>query len=55
MKQVLYSTDVLSDQAIIYWHSKGAKTQGKQHFLTATTPLVNFLKEQEESEEEDDE
>ncbi|ORY42133.1 hypothetical protein BCR35DRAFT_311290 [Leucosporidium creatinivorum] len=52
--KVLYSTDVLSDQAIIYWHAKGAKTQGKQHFLNATTPLVNFLKEQEDSDEEED-
>lgn len=53
-EQVLYSTDVLSDQAIIYWHAKGAKTQGKSHFLAATAPLVNFLKEQEESEEDDE-
>lgn len=53
--QVLYSQDVLSDQAIIYWHSKGAKPQAKQHFLTATQPLVNFLKEQEEESDEDEE
>lgn len=38
--KVLYNADVISDQAIIYWHSKGAKPQGKQHFLKVTEPLV---------------
>lgn len=39
--KVLYNADVVSDQAIIYWHQKGAKPQGKQHFLKATEALVN--------------
>jgi hypothetical protein len=39
--QVLYNQDCISDQAIMYWHSKGSKPQGKQHFLKATEPLVN--------------
>ena len=39
-EQVLYNKDCISDQAIIYWHQKGAKPQGKQHFLAATAPLV---------------
>ncbi|KAK4057203.1 hypothetical protein OIO90_001698 [Microbotryomycetes sp. JL221] len=52
--KVLYSQDVLSDQAIIYWHSKGAKPQAKQHFLSAAEPLVKFLKEQEDDSDEDD-
>jgi len=39
--KVFYNTDVVSDQAIIYWHQKGAKPQGKQHFLKATEPFVN--------------
>ena len=38
--KVLYNTDCVSDQAIIYWHAKGAKPQGKQHFLKATEALV---------------
>ncbi|KAJ9094359.1 hypothetical protein QFC19_007967 [Naganishia cerealis] len=38
--KVLYNTDCLSDQAIIYWASKGAAPQGKQHFLKVTEPLV---------------
>ncbi|KAH9839380.1 eukaryotic translation initiation factor 5C [Rhodofomes roseus] len=51
--KVLYNKDCISDQAIIYWHQKGAKPQGKQHFLQATQTLVKFLQEQEESEEEE--
>jgi len=51
--KVLYNTDCISDQAIIYWAAKGAKPQGKQHFIKATEPLVKFLQEQED--ESDDE
>ncbi|KAJ9121081.1 hypothetical protein QFC24_005062 [Naganishia onofrii] len=38
--KVLYNTDCVSDQAIIYWASKGAAPQGKANFLKATEPLV---------------
>lgn len=38
--KIFYNADVVSDQAIIYWYQKGAKPQGKQHFLKATEPLV---------------
>jgi len=50
--KVLYNKDCVSDQAIIYWHQKGSKAQGRQHFLKATEGLVKFLQEQEESDEE---
>lgn len=40
MAQVLYNKDCISDQAIIYWHQKGSKPQGRHHFLKATEPLV---------------
>ena len=50
--KVLYNKDCISDQAIIYWHQKGAKPQGKQHFLKATESLVKFLQEQESEDEE---
>jgi hypothetical protein len=39
-RQVLYNTDCISDQAIIYWHAKGSKPQGRQHFLKGTEALV---------------
>jgi len=52
--KTLYNEDCVSDTAIIYWHQKGAKPQGKQHFLTATASLVKYLQEQEDSDEEED-
>ncbi|KAF5317156.1 hypothetical protein D9611_003902 [Ephemerocybe angulata] len=53
--KVLYNKDCVSDQAIIYWHQKGSKPQGRQHFLKATEPLVKFLSEQEEESDEEEE
>ncbi|KAF8608924.1 ARM repeat-containing protein [Ceratobasidium sp. AG-I] len=54
--KVLYNKDCVSDQAIIYWFQKGAKPQGKQHFLKASEPLVKFLQaQQDESDEEEEE
>lgn len=52
--KVLYSKDVLSDQGIIYWYSKGSKIQGRASFLAAAEPLVTFLQEQEDESEEDE-
>ncbi|CAD6566550.1 MAG: hypothetical protein TREMPRED_002731 [Tremellales sp. Tagirdzhanova-0007] len=49
--KIFYNADVISDQAIIYWFQKGAKSQGKQHFLKALEPLVRILEEDEEDEE----
>ncbi|KAK7045598.1 hypothetical protein VNI00_007430 [Paramarasmius palmivorus] len=53
--KVLYNKDCISDQAIIYWHQKGSKPQGRQHFLKSTEALVKFLQEQEDEDEEDEE
>ncbi|WVR06410.1 hypothetical protein IAU60_003441 [Kwoniella sp. DSM 27419] len=50
--KVLYNTDVVSDQAIIYWHHKGAKPNGKQHFIKQTEAMVKFLEEQDSDDEE---
>ncbi|KAG5342985.1 Basic leucine zipper and W2 domain-containing protein 1-A [Termitomyces sp. T112] len=52
--KVLYNKDCISDQAIIYWHQKGSKPQGRQHFLKSTEPLVKFLQEQETDSEEEE-
>lgn len=53
--KVLYNKDCISDQAIIYWHQKGSKPQGRQHFLKSTETLVKFLQEQEDDSDEDEE
>ncbi|KAF7428719.1 hypothetical protein PC9H_007948 [Pleurotus ostreatus] len=52
--KVLYNKDCVSDQAIIYWHQKGSKPQGRQHFLKSTETLVKFLQAQEEESEEEE-
>ncbi|TRM69779.1 armadillo-type protein [Schizophyllum amplum] len=52
--KVLYNQDCISDQAIIYWYQKGSKPQGRQHFLKGTEPLVKFLQEQDESDEDEE-
>ncbi|WFD32030.1 hypothetical protein MSPP1_003072 [Malassezia sp. CBS 17886] len=52
--KVLYNENVLSDQAIVYWAHKGAKPQGKEHFLKQAEPLVQFL-ESQDSDDDDDE
>ncbi|KAH8119322.1 ARM repeat-containing protein [Phellopilus nigrolimitatus] len=52
--KILYNKDSISAQAIIYWYHKGAKAQGKQHFLKATEPLVKFLEAQEDETDEED-
>ncbi|KAG6842065.1 hypothetical protein C0991_002719 [Blastosporella zonata] len=51
--KVLYNKDCISDRAIIYWHQKGSKPQGRQHFLKSTEALVKFLQEQETDSEEE--
>ncbi|KAF8532541.1 hypothetical protein JB92DRAFT_599623 [Gautieria morchelliformis] len=51
--KVLYNQDCISDQAIIYWHQKGSRPQGRQHFLKTTETLVKFLQEQEDESEEE--
>ncbi|KAJ2385359.1 hypothetical protein H4S02_004366, partial [Coemansia sp. RSA 2611] len=50
----LYNTDVLSDSAIIFWATKGAKPEGKSGFLKQTEALIKKL-EALEDESEDDE
>jgi len=51
---VLFNADVLSSDAILYWHSKGSKPDGRQNFLKQTEPLVKKLEEQEEEESDEE-
>jgi hypothetical protein len=53
LPQTLFNADVLSAQAIIYWHAKGSKPQGRQQFLKAAEPLVKKLQEQEDESDEE--
>ncbi|KAL9940894.1 hypothetical protein V8E36_000382 [Tilletia maclaganii] len=53
--RVFYNADVLDSGAILYWATKGAKPQGKQHFLKAAEPLIKILQQQEEEDDEEEE
>lgn len=53
--KTLYGKDVVSDAAVLFWHAKGSRPQGRQHFLKSTEPLVKFLKQQQAEESDEDE
>ncbi|KAJ2716866.1 hypothetical protein H4R19_000390 [Coemansia spiralis] len=50
----LYNTDVLSDSAIIFWSTKGAKPEGKSGFLKQTEALVRKLQAMEGDDSDSD-
>ncbi|KAI8093523.1 armadillo-type protein [Halteromyces radiatus] len=52
--QLLYKNDVLSDNAILYWADKAHKPQGKTVFLKQMAPFVQWLRDNEDSSEEED-
>lgn len=52
--KALYNENVISEGAIVYWAQKGAKPQGKQHFLKLAEPLVKFLESQESEDDDED-
>lgn len=51
----LYKHDALSDSAIVYWHEKGAKTNGKAVFAKQMDAFVAWLKQQQEEDDDEDE
>lgn len=53
--KTLYSEDVLSTQALVYWYQKGSKPAGREQLLAKAEPLVKFLQEQEQESEDEDE
>lgn len=52
--QLLYKNDVLSDNAILYWADKAHKPQGKTVLLKQMAPFVQWLRENEDSSEEEE-
>lgn len=53
---LLYKHDVLSEDTILKWYNEGHSAKGKTVFLDQMKPFVEWLKnaEEEDSEEEDD-
>ncbi|MBA0710180.1 hypothetical protein Golax_025171 [Gossypium laxum] len=46
----LYDQDVLAEDTILYWFRKGSNPKGRQTFVKALEPFVNWLEEAEEEE-----
>ncbi|KAJ1375187.1 W2 domain [Sesbania bispinosa] len=46
----LYDQDVLAEDTILHWFRKGTNTKGRQTFVKALEPFVNWLEEAEEEE-----
>ncbi|OMJ17540.1 Basic leucine zipper and W2 domain-containing protein 1-A [Smittium culicis] len=55
--RILYTEDVLSHDAIVFWATKGALPQGKSTFLKQMEKFIAYLDsiEEEDSDESDDE
>ncbi|KAJ1887726.1 hypothetical protein LPJ66_008965, partial [Kickxella alabastrina] len=51
----LYNADVLTDSAIIFWATKGVRTEGKEDFLKQTEALVSKLEALEGSDDDESE
>ncbi|GKV48351.1 hypothetical protein SLEP1_g55173 [Rubroshorea leprosula] len=46
----LYDQDVLAKDTILHWFRKGTNPKGRQTFVKALEPFVNWLEEAEEEE-----
>jgi uncharacterized protein (DUF4415 family) len=46
----LYEQDVLAEDTILHWFRKGTNPKGRQTFVKAIEPFVNWLEEAEEEE-----
>lgn len=51
--KVLYDTDVIGEDAIRYWYSKGSVPKGRNVFLKDMEPFMTWLDEAEEEEEDE--
>jgi len=49
--QLLYQLDVVTENAIIYWNTKGALAKGKALFISQIQPFIKWLAEAEEEDE----
>ena len=51
--KVLYDVDIIGEDAIKFWYSKGSNPKGRNVFLKDLEPMVKWLDEAEEEEEEE--
>lgn len=52
--KVLYDVDVLGEDTIKHWYAKGSNPKGRNVFLKDLEPMVKWLDEAEEEEEDDE-
>lgn len=52
--KVLYDVDVLEEDTIRFWYTRGSNPKGRNVFLKDMEPLIKWLDEAEEEDEEED-
>lgn len=52
---LLYKVDVLSEEIIVHWYKEGHSSKGKSVFLEQMRPFIEWLKNAEEEESEEEE
>lgn len=53
--RLLYDLDVVQEDTIKFWYSKGSAVKGRNVFLKDMEPFIKWLDEAEEEEEDEDE
>ncbi len=53
--RLLYDLDVVQEDTIKYWYSKGSAVKGRNVFLKDLEPFIKWLDEAEEEEDEEEE
>jgi hypothetical protein len=49
--RILYDSDVIAEDTIMWWYKKGAHPKGKNVFMRDMEPFIKWLEEAEEDEE----